>query len=352
VGTGNSELLKDPLYMGWPHERVRGDAYDALMEEFIAAVTDRWPHVLVQFEDFETTNALRLLDVWRDRTLCFNDDIQGTAAVTLSGVLAATRVAGTPFEDLRILFVGAGSAATGIGHLMASAFVEHGLSAAQAKRRLWFVDSKGLIVKDRGDDLAPHKQSFAHDHAPMQLEEAIEDIRPNVLIGATGAPGTFTESVVRKMADVNERPAVFALSNPTSQAECTAEEAYAWSGGRALFASGSPFAPVEYEGRTYHPAQGNNAYIFPGVGLGVIACRAERVTDTMFMAAAKRLASLVSDEQLERGALYPPMKNSRQVSLEVAHAVAEVAFTEGLARAERPDDLRRVLRDMQYDPSY
>jgi len=352
VGTGNSELLKDPLYMGWPHERVRGDAYDALMEEFIAAVTDRWPHVLVQFEDFETTNALRLLDVWRDRTLCFNDDIQGTAAVTLSGVLAATRVAGTPFEDLRILFVGAGSAATGIGHLMASAFVEHGLSAAQAKRRLWFVDSKGLIVKDRGDDLAPHKQSFAHDHAPMQLEEAIEDIRPNVLIGATGAPGTFTESVVRKMADVNERPAVFALSNPTSQAECTAEEAYAWSGGRALFASGSPFAPVEYEGRTYHPAQGNNAYIFPGVGLGVIACRAERVTDTMFMAAAKRLASLVSDEQLERGALYPPMKNSRQVSLEVAHAVAEVAFMEGLARAERPDDLRRVLRDMQYDPSY
>jgi len=352
VGTGNEELLEDPLYMGWPHARIRGEAYDALMEEFIAAVTDRWPHVLVQFEDFETTNALRLLEIWRDRTLSFNDDIQGTAAVTLSGVMAATRVSGTPFEELRVLFVGAGSAATGIGHLMASALVEHGLSEEEALGRLWFVDSKGLIVKDREGQLAAHKQPFAHDHAPMQLEEAVGDIRPHILIGATGAPGTFTERVVRKMAEINERPGIFALSNPTSQAECTAEEAYAWSDGRALFASGSPFAPVEYEGRTLYPAQGNNAYIFPGVGLGAVACGARRITDTMFMAAAKRLAGLVSDEQLERGALYPPMKNSREVSLEVAHAVAEVAYDEDLAREARPNDLRRVLRDMQFDPTY
>ncbi len=352
VGTGNDELLDDPLYMGWPHARVRGQAYDALMEEFIDAATDRWPHVLIQFEDFETTNALRLLNIWRDRIRCFNDDIQGTAAVTLSGVMAATRVTGTPLEELRVLFVGAGSAATGIGHLMASALIEQGLSKAEAFGRLWFVDSKGLIVKGRGDQLAAHKKPFAHDHAPMQLEEALDDIRPHVLIGATGTPGTFTESVVRRMAAINERPGIFALSNPTSQAECTAEEAYAWSDGRALFASGSPFAPVEYGGQTFHPAQGNNAYIFPGVGLGAVACGARRITDTMFMAAAKRLASLVSEGQLERGALYPPMENSREVSLEVAHAVAEVAYEEGLASKKRPEDLKHVLRELQYDPTY
>jgi len=221
-------LLDDPLYMGWPHPRVCEEVYDALMEEFIAAVTDRWPRVLIQFEDFATTNALRLLDIWRDRTLSFNDDIQGTAAVTLAGVLAATRVSGTVFTDLRLLFVGAGSAATDIGHLMAAALVEHGLSEEDAFGRLWFVDSKGLVVKNREGELATHKTPFAHKHAAMSLEEAIGDIRPHMLIGATDKPGTFTEAVVRQMAEINERSGIFALSNPTSRAECTAEEAYAW----------------------------------------------------------------------------------------------------------------------------
>lgn len=351
VGTENEELLNDPLYMGYPHKRVRGDAYHALVEEFVQAVTDKYPDILIQFEDFKTENAFGLLEKYRDRVFCFNDDIQGTAAVTLAGVLASSRISGVAFEDMRIMFLGAGSAAAGIGQLMASAYQERGLSKEDAYRRLWFVDSTGLVESSR-DGLASHKLPFAHEHVPMQLMEAIEDIRPHVIIGATGTPNTFTEEVVALMSRINERPGIFALSNPTANAECTAEEAYRWSGGKAIFASGSPFAPVDAHGKHFEPTQANNAYVFPGIGLGAVAVRATRVPDSMFMAAANALAQMVDDDRLAMGGLFPPLTDIREVSLEVALATAEVAYKEGLARVDRPDDLRAMLADTRYDGTY
>ncbi|MEQ9103997.1 MAG: NAD-dependent malic enzyme [Rhodothermales bacterium] len=351
VGTENQGLLDDPLYMGYPHPRVRGQAYHDLVEEFVQAVTDKYPDILIQFEDFKTENAFGLLEEYRDRVFSFNDDIQGTAAVTLAGVLASSRISGVPFEEMRIMFLGAGSAAAGIGQLMASAMQERGVPHDDAFRRLWFVDSTGLVVRSR-DGLADHKLPFAHDHAPMQLLDAIQEVKPHVLIGATGAPGTFTEEVVALMSQLNDRPGIFALSNPTANAECTAEEAYRWSEGRAIFASGSPFAPVDAHGKHFEPTQANNAYIFPGVGLGAVAVRATRVTDSMFMAAANALATMVDEERLAVGGLFPPLTDIREVSLEVAVATAEVAYKEGLARVDRPDDLRAMLAKMRYDGTY
>ena len=352
VGTNNRELREDPLYLGWNHERIQGDAYDALVEEFVNAVQDAYPHALIQFEDFLTPNAYRLLQRYRDEVLCFNDDIQGTAAVSLAGVYASTRVNGARFEDLRVMFLGAGSAATGIGDLMTRALVDAGLSNEEALRRLWFVDVNGLIVQSR-DDLMPHNLPYAHAHERMDFVEAIRSIRPHVLIGATGQPGTFTREVVATMAEINARPVIFALSNPTSRAECTAEQAYRWSEGHALFASGSPFAAVALEdGRTMHPAQGNNAYVFPGIGLGAIGSGARRVTDEMFLAAARALADEVSEDDLAKGALYPPLSRIRELSLSVATGVADAAHTAGITRSPRPEDQRAHLAELMYQPYY
>jgi malate dehydrogenase (oxaloacetate-decarboxylating)(NADP+) len=352
VGTNNRELRDDPLYLGWNHERIEGDAYDALVEEFVDAVQDAYPKALIQFEDFLTPNAYRLLRRYRDEVLCFNDDIQGTAAVSLAGVYASTRVSGNRFEDLRVMFLGAGSAATGIGDLMTHALVGAGLSSEEARRRLWFVDVNGLVVQGR-DDLMPHNLPYAHAHEPMDFVAAIRSIRPHVLIGATGHSGTFTKEVVGTMADINARPVIFALSNPTSRAECTPEQAYRWSEGRAVFASGSPFPSVELEdGRTLHPAQGNNAYVFPGIGLGAIGCETPRVTDDMFLAAARALADEVSEEDLARGALYPALSRIRELSLSVATSVANVAYENGITTSSRPKDLRKHLADLMYEPYY
>ncbi len=247
VGTNNEELRNDVLYLGYPRRRLEGKAYFDLVDEFVTAVQSRYPDALIQFEDFLTPNAYALLNKYRERVLCFNDDIQGTAAVALAGVYSSTRITGVPFRDLRIMFLGAGSAATGIADLMTAAFVDEGLGPDEARRRLWFVDVNGLVVKER-TDLMAHNLPYAHDHRPLGFLEAIDAIRPHVLIGATGAPGTFTQAVIERMSEINERPVIFALSNPTSRAECTPEQAYAWSGGRAIFASGSPFAPVTYGG--------------------------------------------------------------------------------------------------------
>ena len=352
VGTNNRELREDPLYLGWNHERVQGDAYDALVEEFVDAVQDAYPNALIQFEDFLTPNAYRLLRRYRDEVLCFNDDIQGTAAVSLAGVYASTRVNGARFEDLRVMFLGAGSAATGIGDLMTRALVDAGLSNEEARHRLWFVDVNGLIVESR-DDLMAHNLPYAHAHERMDFVEAIRAIRPHVLIGATGQPGTFTREVVTTMAEINARPVIFALSNPTSRAECTAEQAYRWSEGRALFASGSPFGAVELDdGRTMHPAQGNNAYVFPGIGLGAIGSGARRVTDEMFLAAARALADEVSEDDLAKGALYPPLSRIRELSLSVATGVADAAHTAGITRSPRPEDQRAYLDELMYQPYY
>ena len=351
VGTNNEDILNDPIYLGYPHKRLQGAEYYELMDEFITAVKKKYPNALVQFEDFQTPNAYELLRIYRDQILSFNDDIQGTAAVTLAGVYASTRISGVDFKDLRIMFLGAGSAATGIGDLIATALEEEGLSHAEAMQRLWFLDRNGLVVAGR-DSIEAHKQPFAHDHAPMDLMEAIQDIKPHVLIGATGTPGTFTREVVEAMSELNERPTIFALSNPTSRAECTAEQVYTWSKGKAIFASGSPFAEVDYQGQRFVPGQGNNAYIFPGVGLGAIACKVHSIGDDLFLTAAKTLASMVKEKDLHNGTLYPPMQNIRSVSLDIAVKVAEQAYAQGLAQEPRPDNLREFMAAKMYDPYY
>lgn len=352
VGTNNRALLEDPLYLGVLEERVTGEAYVDLVDEFVDAVVDAYPDALIQFEDFVTANAISLLARYRDRARCFNDDIQGTAAVALAGIHAATRITGHAYRDLRILFLGAGSAATGIADLMTEAFVAEGLSRAEARRRLWFVDSRGLVVAGRRV-VAVHKRPYAHDHDETDLSGALNSIRPHALIGATGQPGTFTEAIVRKMAALNDRPIVFALSNPTSRAECTAEEAYRWSDGRVVFASGSPFPAVRTEsGDTWQSGQGNNVYIFPGVGLGVMGARARRVTDAMFLVAARALAETVTDAHLARGSVYPSLPDIRSVSLDIATKVAERAYAEGIADEPRPASIRDHLAGLMYDARY
>ena len=349
VGTNNENLLSDVLYLGYPRRRLEGKAYFNLVEEFVTEVQSRYPDALIQFEDFLTPNAYALLEKYRDRVLCFNDDIQGTAAVALAGVYASTRITGVSFRDLRIMFLGAGSAATGIADLMTTAFVDEGLTLDDARRHLWFVDLNGLVVKGRRD-LMPHNLPYAHDHKSLAFVEAIDAIRPHVLIGATGAPGTFTRTVIERMAAINKRPVIFALSNPTSKAECTAEQAYSYSGGRAVFASGSPFAPVIFEGRTLRPGQGNNAYVFPGIGLGAVASRARTLPDELFLAAARTLAGLVRQDDLDEGSLYPPLRGIRKLSLAIAASVTTKAYEMNLAREKRPKNLRRHIKALMYEP--
>ena len=349
VGTNNTTLLDDGFYIGYPRRRVSGPAYFALVDEFVNAVQKRYPGALIQFEDFQTPDAYALLNAHRNRVLCFNDDIQGTAAVALAGVYASTRIIERPFRDLRIMFLGAGSAATGIADLMASALVNEGLSLPEARRRLWFVDVNGLVVKGR-PDLMSHNLPYAHDHPPLGFVGAIDALKPNVLIGATGAPGTFTQEVVERMCAFNTRPVLFALSNPTSRAECTAEQAYEWSRGRAVFASGSPFGAVTYQGRTLRTGQGNNAYVFPGIGLGAIVCGARHIPDEFFLTAARTLAGLVTTRDLGDGSLYPPLRDIRRISLAIAVSVAEAAYALKLARARRPRNLKNAITRFMYEP--
>lgn len=351
VGTNNEKLLNDPLYLGIKDNRITGDAYLSLVDEFIIEVQKKYPTVLIQFEDFLTPNAYKLLNTYRNKVLCFNDDIEGTAAVVLAGVYASTRISKLLFKDLRIMFLGAGSAATGIGDLIYAALRKAGLDEKEARRRLWFSDSKGLIVKSR-ENLMPHILPYAHESAGMSFQDAIQKIKPHILIGATGYPGTFTYEIIKSMSAINARPAIFALSNPTSCTECTAEQAYTWSKGKAIFASGSPFSEVEYEGIKFKPGQGNNAYVFPGIGLGALACSAKSLTDGIFLVAAKTLSELVTDDDLNNGTIYPPLTSIREVSFEIAVAVAEKSYADGNARLNKPDDLRKTIKESIYNPSY
>jgi malate dehydrogenase (oxaloacetate-decarboxylating)(NADP+) len=352
VGTNNESLLNDPLYIGIQEKRLRGPEYDELIEEFVQAVQKVFPKCLIQFEDFANRNAFRLLNQYRDRICTFNDDIQGTAAVTLAGIYSAMRITGGKLKDQKVLFLGGGEAGVGISNLIVSAMEAEGLSHEDAKRRCWLVDSKGLVVKSR-DGLQDHKLAYAHDHEfHTDLLSAINALKPTMLCGVSGQPGTFTEEVVRTMGELNERPLIFALSNPTSKAECTARQAYEWTGGRAIFASGSPFDPLEYDGKRYVPGQGNNAYVFPGIGLGVVACGAKHVTDQMFFSAAKALANQVSEEDLGHGCIYPPLTKIREVSGGIATAVAEEAYRSGLATIDRPADLLEYLKLQMYQPVY
>jgi malate dehydrogenase (oxaloacetate-decarboxylating)(NADP+) len=352
VGTNNPKLLGDPLYLGLPRPRATGDEYDALVDEFLEATQHAFPGVIVQFEDFANHNAFRLLAKWQQRICCFNDDIQGTAAVAVAGILSALRVTRTPMREQTFLCLGAGEAATGISDLLVQAMVDDGLDEAAARRRCWLVDSKGLVVAARSD-LAPHKRPFAHDHPPVaDFLSAVKSLRPTAILGVSATPNAFTEEVVRTMAAQNERPIVFALSNPTSRSECTAQQAYEWSDGRALFASGSPFPAASVRGRHFVPRQGNNSYVFPGIGLGLIASRSLHATDAMFMAAARTLATTVSENDLAQGSLYPPLSAVRHVSAQIAAAVADVAFATGLARVERPANLLAFVESAMYDPHY
>jgi malate dehydrogenase (oxaloacetate-decarboxylating)(NADP+) len=352
VGCNNAAMLEDPFYVGLRQRRLTGAAYDEMLDEFITAASEAFPGVVIQFEDFANHNAFRLLNKYRDRICTFNDDIQGTAAVALAGLLSALRVTGGKFTDQKLLFLGAGEAATGICDLVVAAMTAQGLSEAEARQRCWAVDSRGLVVRSR-TDLAAHKLPYAHEHAPVgDFLTAIKTLKPTAIVGVAAVGGTFTQEVLEEMARINLRPIVFALSNPTSQAECNAEEAYRWTAGRALFACGSPFDPVKLDGKTYVPRQGNNSYIFPGVGLGAIASRARRITDAMFMDAANTLSSLVTESDLAQGSLYPALPRIREVSVHIAAAVAETAYKNGLAGKPRPDDVMADVRAQMFDPHY
>ena len=301
VGTNNEAFLKDPYYVGIRQKRLTGAAYDDFVDEFITAAREVFPGVLIQFEDFANHAAFHLLQKYREKIPTFNDDIQGTASVALAGLFSALRVTGGKLKEQKLLFFGAGEAATGIADLVASAMAAEGLSEAEARGRIWLVDSKGLVVKDRAS-LNAQKLRYAHAHAPVgDFLSAIKDLKPTAIIGVAAVGGTFTPEVLRTMAEINKQPIIFALSNPTSKAECSAEEAYRHTDGRALFACGSPYDPVTINGKTFVPRQGNNSYIFPGVGLGAIASETRLVTDEMFMAAAHTLAQMVSEEDLQTG---------------------------------------------------
>jgi malate dehydrogenase (oxaloacetate-decarboxylating)(NADP+) len=352
AGTKNEALLCDPLYLGLQRTRLTGADYDALVDEFVEATQAVFPGVVLQFEDFANHNAFRLLRKYRDRIRTFNDDIQGTAAVTVAGIFSALRVTGQPLAKQTFLCLGAGEAATGISDLLVTAMGAAGVPEHEARRRCWLVDSKGLVVKSR-TSLAEHKLPYAHEHAPIgDFIAAVKALRPTAIIGVAATPGTFTQEVIETLGAINERPIVFALSNPTSKAECTAEQAYRWSGGRALFASGSPFDAVTLNSRTFVPRQGNNSYIFPGVGLGAIACGARRITDEMFMAAARTLAEQVTEADLAQGSLYPPLSKVRDVSAHIAAALAEIAYRAGLATGPRPDNVLSFVRAQMYEPRY
>lgn len=352
VGTENENLLNDPLYIGLKQRRLRGAAYDDFVEEFIVAVEEVFPRTLIQFEDFGNANAFRLLERYRERICAFNDDIQGTAAVALAGLYSALRITGGNLSEQTFLIVGAGEAGLGIAGLIAAALVEEGLSAQEARQRCWFLDSHGLVVKSRSD-LTGRKLLYAHDHEFIHdLPTVVETLKPNALIGVSGKQGLFTRSTLEAMGRTQDRPIIFALSNPTSRAECTAEEAYTATAGRAIFASGSPFGPVTLEGKTLVPAQGNNVYIFPGVGLGVIASGARHVPDEMFSAAAQALAREVSPDDLAQGRVYPPLARIREVSAAIAAAVSEVAYKLDLATKPKPANLWGYLRSLMYVPEY
>jgi len=352
VGTNNEQLLKDPYYVGLRRKRLTGKAYYDFIDEFITAARKAFPSVLIQFEDFANHSAFQLLDKYRTHYCVFNDDIQGTAAVALAGLFSALRIKGGKLSEERLLFLGAGEAATGIADLVVTAMMAEGLSEAEARKRIWLVDSRGLVVKDR-EGLNKHKLPYAHEHAPVgDFLSAIKTLKPTAIIGVAAVGGTFTLEVLRTMAEINEQPIVFALSNPTSKAECSAEEAYRHTDGRALFACGSPYDPVTLNGKTFVPRQGNNSYIFPGVGLGAIACGATLVTDEMFMAAARTLAGLVTDDDLKQGSLYPALPRIREVSLQIAAAVARVAYRRSLAAQQKPKNLLALIKRKVYEARY
>ena len=352
VGTNNQDRLSDPLYLGLKQPRVTGSEYDAFIAAFVAAVQKVFPLACIQFEDFAFAHAAPILATYRDEVCCFNDDIQGTAAVALAGIIGALRITKSKLTEQRFLFFGAGTAGTGIANLLVKALVMQGLSEDEARQCCWFYDVHGLLQSER-TDLADFQQPFAHEHAPVNdFVAAINSIKPTAIIGVSTVGKAFNQAVIEAMAAINERPIIFPYSNPTDHSECTAEDAYNWSEGRAVFASGSPFPPVHYKDKIFIPGQGNNVYIFPAMGMAIYATAATRVTDEMFILAAQALAEQVTENYLDVGLIYPPQKDILSVSLRVAAQVAEHIFEAGLARVDRPADIAAYLQEKSYKSEY
>ena len=362
VGTDNGALLEDPFYLGHRGRRLRGPEYDAFIEEFVQAVKNVFPRALLQWEDFKKANAFRLLGRYAGRLPSFNDDIQGTSAVTLAGVLSGLRLTGQPLREQRFLLVGSGAAGVGIGRLLRTALLAEGLTEAEVRQRQIFIDSGGVVWEGRGD-VEAHKREVAlrkeellaiglSDPPPTLLDKIILAVRPTVLIGTTGQPGDFTPAAIRAMADHCERPLIFPLSNPTSKAECTPSEALQHSDGRALVATGSPFDPVVFQGHKYVIGQCNNAFVFPGVGLGGLISEASRMTDSLFLAAARALANFTRSNDPTDGSLYPRLRELRAVSQIIAFKVAQTARDEGFGRSLDDEALKAAIEDFCWFPNY
>jgi len=362
VGTDNEERLNDPLYLGLRQKRVRGEDYQDFIDAFVAAVMKVFPGTVLQWEDFLKGNAIKQLKRFRDQLCTFNDDIQGTAGVVLAGLHSALRITGQRMRDQRVVFAGAGASAQGISDLLVSAMIEDGLTREEAIRRIWTADSAGLVTTARSN-LEDFKATYARDagevaayrcadHSRITLAEVCDNVRPTILIGTSGTPGTFTQEVVEIMARVNDRPVVFPLSNPTSKAECTPADAIRWSDGRAIVATGSPFLPVVHNGKRFRIGQCNNAFIFPGIGLGLTASRARRTTDGMFLEAARALASKVTEKDLSETAVYPELPRIRECSLKVACATVHRAVKEGFADEDILEDLEENLDHAMWYPKY
>jgi malate dehydrogenase (oxaloacetate-decarboxylating) len=362
VGTNNQERLNDPIYVGWRHERVRGEEYDALVEEFVSAVMERWPNVLLHWEDFAGPNAARLLARYRDRLCTFNDDIQGTAAAATATLLGAINLTGVPLTEQRIALLGAGAAGIGIISLLRRAMVDDGLGEAEARARFFAIDRYGLLVEGMSD-ITPQQGPFVQPRSAVAnwtlqkpgeigLFDVVTNAKPTVLIGVSAQAGAFTEPVIRAMAQHVERPVIFPLSNPTSRSEATAEQLVNWTEGRAVIGTGSPFAPVKFNGKLLPIDQTNNSYVFPGVGLGILAAGARRVTDAMFMAAGREVAEISPTRTDKHGRLLPPVNQLRSVSVAVAKAVARQAQADGVADACSDEVLDQRIAACVWEPNY
>jgi malate dehydrogenase (oxaloacetate-decarboxylating)(NADP+) len=352
VGTNNQALLDDPLYFGLRQDRVRGEEYMEFIDEFVTAVQELYPKCCIQWEDFANINAVPILERYRNEICTFNDDIQGTAGVALAGILASLGITRQKITDQRFLFLGAASAGTGIAELISQAMAGAGMDIHEARRRNALFDINGLLVTSR-KDLAEFQKPFAQDRTPIStFVEAVKALKPTGIIGVSAVPKLFNREVIETMAELNQRPIIFPYSNPTSRSECSAEEAYRWSDGRAIFASGSPFPPVDIGGRRFVPNQGNNVYIFPAMAMALFATEAKRVTDDMFLTAAQAIAEQVSEESLAVGLIYPPRERILNASLHVAERVATCIFDHGLARVKRPDDVGALIRARAYKPIY
>lgn len=363
VGTDNPTLLKDPLYLGYRKPRLRGKAYHRLLDAFVGGVRKRFPNALIQWEDFSKRNAFTVLDRYREKVCSFNDDIQGTGAVALAGILAALRITGGRLADQRVVVLGTGGAGVGIARQLVAGMQRQGLSEREAKDRLWMIDSQGLVIEG-GPDVEPHKLPFrvARDRVagwrpvpgapPLGLLHVVENVKPTILIGVSGQPGAFTEQVVRAMNAHCARPVVMALSNPTSHSEATPDAIYRWTRGRALVATGSPFPDVVYADRRCTISQGNNAFIFPGVGLAAMVARPRLITDAMFTQAARALADCVTTERLKQGALYPPVRQIRKVARRVAETVAREAVRSARADALPESEIPERIRQETWIPKY